>query len=86
MDQDQALPNTHLLYLLGWIPPQEWRGDRGCVVPGLESSRGVTFAGVVESGYGRELVDQLPQLTRHDYRNLQATEAVGTGPLRSWVR
>jgi bifunctional non-homologous end joining protein LigD len=63
---------TRTFALLGWIPPQEWRGDRGCVVLGLRSENGISVAGVVESGYGRELVDRLPQFTRNDYRRLQA--------------
>ena len=63
---------TRNFYLLGWIPPGEWRAERGCVVLGLPSENGIAPAGVVESGYGRELVEQLPQLTRNDYRKLQA--------------
>jgi hypothetical protein len=42
----------------------------------LRSARGAVFAGVVESGYGRELVDRLPQLSRQDYRALRSPEAV----------
>ena len=58
--------------LLGWMPPQEWRADRGCVVLGLRSNEGVGSAGVVESGYGSELVELLPHLTRADYRRMRA--------------
>jgi bifunctional non-homologous end joining protein LigD len=55
--------------LLGWISPEEWRGDRGCVVLGLRTLEGgLAVAGFVESGYGRELVEQLPQLTRGEVR------------------
>jgi bifunctional non-homologous end joining protein LigD len=61
---------TRNFALLGWVPPQEWRGDRACVVLGLRSSEGVAMAGVVESGYGREIVNQLPALTRKHLRAL----------------
>jgi bifunctional non-homologous end joining protein LigD len=61
---------TRTFALLGWLPPQEWRGDRGCVALGLQVAEGLAFAGVVESGYGRELVDRLPQLKRADLRTL----------------
>lgn len=57
--------------LLGWVPPEQWRGNRGCVALGLRSEAGIALAGVVESGYGRELVDRLPQLTRSQLRSLQ---------------
>ncbi|HEX2295833.1 MAG TPA: hypothetical protein VHN37_11040 [Actinomycetota bacterium] len=43
----------------------------GCVALGLASGDGVAFAGVVESGYGREFVDQLPHLTRADLTRLR---------------
>ncbi|MFN2490950.1 MAG: hypothetical protein ABR529_14705 [Actinomycetota bacterium] len=65
--------------LLGWLPPEEWRGDRGCVVLGLRSDAGIAMAGVVESGYGRDLVDQLPQLTRAEVRELQKPGRVWEG-------
>ena len=42
------------------------------VVLGLRSEDGVSFASVVESGCGKELVELLPELTRADYRRLQA--------------
>ncbi|HEX2294751.1 MAG TPA: hypothetical protein VHN37_05520 [Actinomycetota bacterium] len=61
---------TRTFALLGWVPPEEWREDRGCVVLGLRSNDGIAMAGVVESGYGRDLVEQLPQLTRADLRVL----------------
>lgn len=67
---------TKTFVLLGWLPPQEWRGDRGCVALGLETPDGIAFAGVVESGYGRELVDQLPELTRADLRALEEPRRV----------
>jgi bifunctional non-homologous end joining protein LigD len=57
--------------LLGWLPPEEWRGDRGCIVLGLRTPNGIAVAGVVESGYSRELVEQLPELTRADLEELQ---------------
>jgi bifunctional non-homologous end joining protein LigD len=65
--------------LLGWLPPQEWRGDRGCVVLGLRSSEGIAVSGVVESGYGPDLVEQLPHLTRPELRALQQPGQVWTG-------
>jgi bifunctional non-homologous end joining protein LigD len=58
--------------LLGWVPPEEWRGDRGCVVLGLSHGGDISMAGVVESGYGRDLVDRLPELTRADVRELRS--------------
>ena len=70
---------TRSFALLGWVPPQEWRQDRGCVVLGLRSEVGIALAGVVESGYGRELVDQLPQLTRSHLREMQQPGAVWQG-------
>jgi bifunctional non-homologous end joining protein LigD len=51
---------TRTFALLGWLPPGEWRGDRGCVVLGLRTQDGIAVSGVVESGYDRELVDRLP--------------------------
>ena len=57
--------------LLGWLPPHEWRGDRGCVVLGLQGHEGIVVAAVVESGYGRDLVEQLPRMTRQELRNSQ---------------
>jgi bifunctional non-homologous end joining protein LigD len=62
---------TRNFALLGWLPPEEWRQDRGCVVLGLRSETGIAVAGVVESGYGRDLVDQLPRLTRSEVRSLR---------------
>jgi len=62
---------TRTFALLGWLPREEWRGDRGCIVLGLRSETGIAMAGVVESGYGPELVDQLPQLTRSQLLALQ---------------
>jgi len=62
---------TRNFALLGWLPPEEWRQDRGCVVLGLRSETGIAVAGVVESGYGRDLVDQLPRLTRSQLRSLR---------------
>jgi hypothetical protein len=62
--------------LLGWLPPEEWREDRGCVVLGLRSDAGIAVAGVVESGYGRDLVDQLPRLTRAQLRSGQDAKRV----------
>lgn len=61
---------TKTFSLLGWLPPHEWRGDRGCVALGVERGGAVAFVGVVETGYGRGLVEQLPQLTRNDLRGL----------------
>ncbi len=69
---------TRSFALLGWLPPEEWRQDRGCVVLGLRSDSGIALAGVVESGYGRELVEQLPRLTRADYRSLLMAGASAT--------
>jgi bifunctional non-homologous end joining protein LigD len=57
--------------LLGWLPRGEWRADRGCIVLGLRSSKGIVMSGVVESGYGADLVERLPQLTRRELRALQ---------------
>ena len=78
--------------LLGWIRPEEWRGDRGCVVLGVDSRDGIAVAAVVESGYGRELVDRLPHLTRAEFRDLQqpgrvwegATPLVGNVKFLEW--
>jgi bifunctional non-homologous end joining protein LigD len=74
---------TRNFALLGWLPPEEWRQDRGCVVLGLRSEAGIAVAGVVESGYGRDLVDQLPTLSRRDFRSLQQPGRVweGTDPI-----
>ena len=69
---------TRTFALLGWVSPEEWRGDRGCVVLGLPTDEGIAMAGVVESGYGRDLVDCLPRLTRRDYRLI--TERGWGGP------
>jgi bifunctional non-homologous end joining protein LigD len=65
--------------LLGWLPPGEWRGDRGCIVLGLRTSDGIGVSGVVESGYGPDLVEQLPHLTRPDLRALQQPGRVWAG-------
>jgi bifunctional non-homologous end joining protein LigD len=65
--------------LLGWLPPEEWRGDRGCIAVGLQTDAGIAFAAVVESGYGRDLVDELPELTRRELRALQEPGRVWTG-------
>jgi bifunctional non-homologous end joining protein LigD len=70
---------TRTFALLGWLPPEEWRGDRGCIVLGLRSSEGIVVSGVVESGYGADLVEQLPRLTRADLRALQQLGHVWTG-------
>jgi bifunctional non-homologous end joining protein LigD len=70
---------TRNFALLGWLPPEEWRQDRGCVVLGLRSEAGIAVAGVVESGYGRGLVDQLPALTRRQLRWLQQPGRVWEG-------
>ena len=64
--------------LLGRLPPGEWRPDRGCVVLGLQSSDGIAVSGVVESGYGPDLVGQLPHLTRPELRALQEPGHVWT--------
>ena len=79
---------TRNFALLGWLPPHEWREDRGCVVLGLRSDTGIAVAGVVESGYGRDLVDQLPHLTRRDLRDLQRPDMVwrGSDPLTAEVK
>ena len=71
---------TRNFALLGWLPPEEWRQDRGCVVLGLRSEAGIAVAGVVESGYGRELAEQLPQLTRSELRTLREPGRVWVGP------
>lgn len=63
---------TRTFALLGWLPPEEWRGDRGCVVLGLRAEQGIAVAGVVESGYGRDLVERLPHLTRSQLRTMRA--------------
>jgi bifunctional non-homologous end joining protein LigD len=65
--------------LLGWIPPGEWRADRGCVVLGLRTSEGIAVSGVVESGYDGDLVEQLPQLTRAELRALEEPGRVWPG-------
>lgn len=70
---------TRNFALLGWLPPEEWRQDRGCVVLGLRSDSGIALAGVVESGYGRDLVEQLPALTRGELRSLQQPGRVWEG-------
>lgn len=70
---------TRTFALLGWLPPEEWRGDRGCVVLGLRSSKGIAMVAVVESGYGADLVEQLPHLTRLELRALQQPGQVWTG-------
>jgi bifunctional non-homologous end joining protein LigD len=64
--------------LLGWLPPEEWRGDRGCVVLGLRTPNGIAVSGAVESGYDRELVDRLPELSRGQLRELQNPGRVWT--------
>ncbi|HEY7875551.1 MAG TPA: hypothetical protein VIG64_10570, partial [Actinomycetota bacterium] len=66
--------------LLGWLPPEQWRGDRGCVVLGLRTGEDIAVAGVVESGYGRDLVDELPEMTRPQLDTLRAPGRVWTGP------
>jgi hypothetical protein len=66
----RSIPSVATLHY--WVvPPEEWRGDRGCVVLGLRTNGMIAMAGVVESGYGRDLVEQLPQLTREELRLLQ---------------
>jgi bifunctional non-homologous end joining protein LigD len=70
---------TRNFALLGWLPPEEWRQDRGCVVLGLRSEAGIAVAGVVESGYGRDLVEQLPALTRRQLRSLQQPGRIWQG-------
>jgi bifunctional non-homologous end joining protein LigD len=70
---------TRTFALLGWVPPEEWRGNRGCVALGLQSGHGIAFAGVVESRYGFELVARLPWLTRAELRELHT-------PGRVWHR
>lgn len=70
---------TRQFALLGWLPPEEWRQDRGCVVLGLQTKEGIGVAGVVESGYGRDLVNQLPRLTRSELRELQKPGRVWEG-------
>jgi len=62
---------TRTFALLGWVSPPEWRGDRGCVIVGLRNGDNICMAGFVESGYGRELVDRLPELTRADVARLK---------------
>jgi bifunctional non-homologous end joining protein LigD len=71
--------------LLGWLPPQEWRGDRGCIVLGLRGEQGIAVAAVVESGYGRDLVEQLPQLTRQELRALRRPGSYWAGQERALV-
>ena len=70
---------TRNFALLGWLPPEEWRQDRGCVVLGLRSEAGIAVAGIVESGYGRDLIEQLPALTRQELRSLQQPGRVWEG-------
>ncbi len=70
---------TRNFALLGWLPPEEWRQDRGCVVLGLQTERGIAVAGTVESGYGRALVEQLPRMTRAELRALQRPDRVWEG-------
>jgi hypothetical protein len=55
---------------------------------GLRGSDGIALAGVVESGYGRELVDQLPQLTRAELRMLREPGRIwdGSDPLVGQVK
>lgn len=71
---------TRAFALLGWLPPEEWREDRGCIALGLRFEGGLAFAGVVESGYGRDLVEQLPQLTRAQLRALGRPGRLWEGP------
>jgi bifunctional non-homologous end joining protein LigD len=72
--------------LLGWLPPVEWRGDRGCVVLGLQGDDGIVVAGVVESGYGRDLVEQLPRLSRQELRFARPRFVLGRGEAGSGGR
>ena len=77
---------TRTFALLGWLPPQEWREDRGCVAVGLRNERGIVLAGFVESGYGRDLIELLPQLTRSDVRCLRQEPWQGPDPLLAEVK
>jgi ATP-dependent DNA ligase len=70
---------TRNFALLGWLPPEEWRQDRGCVVLGLPSGAGIAVAGVVDSGYGRDLVEQLPPFTRGELRLLRQRDRLWKG-------
>jgi ATP-dependent DNA ligase len=44
--------------------------------PRTSSRTGIVLAGVVESGYGRDVVEQLPRLTRQEVRRLESLGAV----------
>jgi hypothetical protein len=48
-------------------------------VLGLRSSDGIALSGMVESGYGPDLVEQLPHMTRPELRVLQQTGQVWAG-------
>jgi ATP-dependent DNA ligase len=68
---------TRTFRLLGWgCRPEEWRRDR---VASYSVQKGNRLAGVVESGYGRDLVEQLPAPTRSELDSLQEPGRVWDG-------
>jgi hypothetical protein len=68
--------------------PKRHRPRSGCIVLRLRAPEGIAVSGVVESGYGRDLVERLPQLTRAEYRALQTPGRVwaGDAPLGGEVK
>ena len=74
--------------LLGWIPPTERRSvDRGGVVVGFLSGDRVEYAGIVESGYGEDLVNRLPHLSRDEWDRLRGGDEPSEPPsLTAMVR
>jgi bifunctional non-homologous end joining protein LigD len=72
--------------LLGWVSPEEWRGDRGCVVVGLRSDGDIRMVGTVESGYRSDLVGRPPEMTRADLRRLKDQPWDGAEPLSGEVK
>jgi hypothetical protein len=51
-------------------------------VLGLRTSNGLGVSGVLESGYGRDLVERLPELMRTELREAQMPGRGGIGPGR----
>ena len=74
---------TRTFALLFWLPPGEWRGNRGCILLGLRTPEGIPVSGVVESGYDRELVEQLPRLTAGNSDSSRRPATCGQEPVHS---
>ncbi|MDQ3986860.1 MAG: hypothetical protein M3280_10255 [Actinomycetota bacterium] len=77
---------TRNFALLGWLPAEEWRQDRGCVVLGLRSERGIAMAGVVESGYGHDLVEHYRRSRELMSGRCNSPVVSGKATSRSWAR